>query len=120
MQSVFPSYILKMAFFDVIEERALRDGVETVINKCSSERDMLEQLVLRVDTSSEPIILTCKECDHIVVQEVFKKCDGWLSNRFVPSFFNPRHNVMGSKILKENGFKAQCYLKYILKILHES
>ncbi|XP_061169284.1 ankyrin repeat, PH and SEC7 domain containing protein secG-like [Saccostrea echinata] len=120
MQNIFPSYILKMAFFKAIEEKAIRDGVETVFNKCSTERDMLEQLVLREDTSSEPITLTCKECDHTVVQDVFKKCDEWLSNQFVPSFFNPRHNVMGSKILKENGFKVQYYMKYILKILNES
>lgn len=61
----------------------------------------------------------CEEPDPEIVKDIFMKCNDWLSNQFVPSFFNSRQNVMGSTMLEDNGVKAQMFVKYILKLLNE-
>lgn len=129
--NMFPSYILKMAFLHTIEERVVRESTQTVLEKILYMRDPLEHLVLKApskhiadkcktDAVSKHIANKCKGCDTDVVKSVFNKCDEWLSNRFVPSFFNPRHNVLGSSILEENGVKIQYFIKYVLKLLQET
>ncbi|XP_071965878.1 uncharacterized protein [Antedon mediterranea] len=102
IEGIIPSYILKMAFFHSIEEKAMKNGVESVFGSESASD---------VSSSEEP--------DPEIVKDIFTKCDDWLSNRFVPSFFNPRQNVMGSTMLEENSVKAHMFVKYILKLLNE-
>lgn len=110
VEGVLPSYILKMAFFHSIEEKARKDGLETVFHEFS-------HYTKRSESASD--IAMCEEPDPEIVKDIFMKCDDWLSNQFVPSFFNPRQNVMGATMLEENGVKAQIFIKYILKLLNE-
>lgn len=110
VEGMLPSYILKMALFYSIEEKATKDGVETVF--CE-----FEQYTQRAESASD--VASSEEPDPEIVKDIFMKCNDWLSNQFVPSFFNPRQNVMGSMMLEENGVKAQMFVKYILKLLNE-
>ena len=110
VEGVLPSYILKMAFFHSIEEKASKDGLETVFHRYN-------QYPQRSESASD--IAMCEEPDPEIVKDIFMKCNDWLSNQFVPSFFNPRQNVMGSTMLEENGVKAQIFVNYILKLLNE-
>lgn len=110
VESVLPSYILKMAFFHSIEEKARKDGVETVFhefNHCTPQSESASDSEM------------CGEANPEIVKDIFTKCNDWLSNQFVPSFFNPRQNVMGSTMLEENGVKPLMFVKYILKLLNE-
>lgn len=110
VEGMLPSYILKMAFFHSIEEKARKDGVETVFCQFSNYNEWSE---------SASDFAMCEEPDPEIVKDIFMKCNDWLSNQFVPSFFNPRQNVMGSTMLEDNGVKAQMFVKYILKLLNE-
>ena len=110
VEGVLPSYILKMAFFQTIEEKARKDGVEIVFRQFSHYKQWSE---------SASDFVMCEEPDPEIVKDIFIKCSDWLSNQFVPSFFNPRQNVMGSTMLEDNGVKAQMFVKYILKLLNE-
>ena len=110
VEGILPSYILKMALFYSIEEKATKDGVETVFRE-------FEQYTQRSESASD--VASSEEPDPEIVKDIFMKCNDWLSNQFVPSFFNPRQNVMGSVMLEENGVKAQMFVKYILKLLNE-
>ena len=110
VEGAVPSYILKMAFFLSIEEKAKKDGVETVyreFNHYPQQSESASDFAMR------------EEPDPEIVKDIFMKCNDWLSNQFVPSFFNPRQNVMGSTMLAENGVKAHIFVKYILKLLNE-
>lgn len=117
---LFPSYIIKMAFLRVIEEKAARDGVQSVIEECLYVRDPLSQLTLQTDTAAKQTSEKCKDCDPEIVKSVFENCKEWLSGRFVPSFFNPRHNVLGSRLLEEDCDKLQYFIKYLVKLLNEN
>lgn len=117
---LFPSYIIKMAFLRVIEEKAARDGVQSVFEECLYVRDPLSQLTLQTDTAARQTSEKCKDCDPEIVKSVFENCKEWLSGRFVPSFFNPRHNVLGSRILEEDCDKLQYFIKYLVKLLNEN
>ncbi|XP_061169145.1 serine/threonine-protein phosphatase 6 regulatory ankyrin repeat subunit B-like [Saccostrea echinata] len=118
---ILPSYILKMAFLHVIEEKATRDGVETVFDDVLYERDPIDQLILTSESIAHfSRTFVCKECDPNVVKGIFQKCHEWLSDQFVPSFFNPRHNVLGSRMLDEDGVKVQKFIKFIVKLLGEN
>ena len=110
VEGLLPSYILKMAFFHSIEEKARKDGVESVFHEFNHDPQ-------RSKSTSDFVM--CKEPDPEIVKDIFRKCNDWLSNKFVPSFFNPRQNVMGSTMLEENGVKAQMFTKYISKLLNE-
>nr|XP_011436317.2 uncharacterized protein LOC105334528 [Crassostrea gigas] len=117
---LFPSYIIKMAFLRVIEEKAARDGVQSVFEECLYVRDPLSQLTLQTDTAAKQTSEKCKDCDPEIVKSVFENCKEWLSGRFVPSFFNPRHNVLGSRLLEEDCDKLQYFIKYLVKLLNEN
>ena len=91
VEGVLPSYILKMAFFHSIEEKAKKDGVETVFMN----------LIIVFNDQRALLILRC------------------VKNQFVPSFLNPRQMVMGSTMLEESGVKAHIFVKYILRLLNE-
>lgn len=117
---LFPSYIIKMAFLHVIEEKAAREGVQSVFEECLYVRDPLSQLTLQTDTAAKQTSENCKECDPEIVKSVFENCKEWLSGRFVPSFFNPRHNVLGSRLLEEDCDKLQYFIKYLVKLLNEN
>lgn len=117
---LFPSYIIKMAFLHVIEEKAAREGVQSVFEECLYVRDPLSQLTLQTDTAAKQTSEKCKDCDPEIVKSVFENCKEWLSGRFVPSFFNPRHNVLGSSLLEEDCDKLQYFIKYLVKLLNEN
>lgn len=117
---LFPSYIIKMAFLHVIEEKAAREGVQSVFEECLYVRDPLSQLTLQTDTAAKQTSEKCKDCDPEIVKSVFENCKEWLSGRFVPSFFNPRHNVLGSRLLEEDCDKLQYFIKYLVKLLNEN
>lgn len=117
---LFPSYIIKMAFLHVIEEKAAREGVQSVFEECLYVRDPLSQLTLQTDTAAKQTSEKCKDCDPEIVKSVFENCKKWLSSRFVPSFFNPRHNVLGSRLLEEDCDKLQYFIKYLVKLLNEN
>lgn len=117
---LFPSYIIKMAFLHVIEEKADREGVQSVFEECLYVRDPLSQLTLQTDTAAKQTSEKCKDCDPEIVKSVFENCKEWLSGRFVPSFFNPRHNVLGSSLLEEDCDKLQYFIKYLVKLLNEN
>lgn len=117
---LFPSYIIKMAFLHVIEEKAAREGVKSVFEECLYVRDPLSQLTLQTDTAAKQTSEKCKDCDPEIVKSVFENCKEWLSGRFVPSFFNPRHNVLGSSLLEEDCDKLRYFIKYLVKLLNEN
>ena len=110
VEDQMPSYILKMAFFHSIEEKARKDGVEGVFHEFNHDPQ-------RSESASD--FGMCEEHDPEIVKDIFMKCNDWLLNQFVPSFFNHRQNVMGSRMLEENGLKAQMFTKYILRLLNE-
>ena len=54
-----------------------------------------------------------------IVKEVFKRCLDSMSKEYVPSFFNPRHNVLGERILSEDAYKCEAFLKIINAIIED-
>ena len=55
-----------------------------------------------------------------IVQEVVKLCLKFMSDEYVPSFFNKRHNVLGERILTGDTHKVETFIKVMKALIMET
>ena len=54
-----------------------------------------------------------------IVVEVIERCRKNISEEYVPSFFNERHNVLGERILTGDAYKVEIFFKLLEAILSD-
>ncbi|KAK3083843.1 hypothetical protein FSP39_003973 [Pinctada imbricata] len=121
-EEMLPSYVLKMCFLHAVEEKAEREGLENIYKsrETTDQGKDHKNLPIRYGPAefvNESDFDLSDDVDVDLVFKIFHRCEELLQNAFVPSFFNPEHNVLGSKLLDEDLYKAQAFIQYIRKLL---
>ncbi|CAG2213452.1 unnamed protein product [Mytilus edulis] len=122
IESLIPSYLLKMAFLQAVEKHALTNGIHSVYcqvrdksnqrfdtHECSAPAYGLAETMFHMEHSSD--------VDIPLVRELFSMLETGLLNRFVSSSLNPKQNVLNAKLLSGDAEKVHKYVKFILKLL---
>ncbi|XP_053401216.1 ankyrin-3-like [Mercenaria mercenaria] len=125
-ESVVPSYMLKMMFFAAIESKARTSGLDSVyidLTKTPSVPD-IEKGEDSKETVYGPaenmyVAEKCYDLDVPLVLDVFRRCEECIENEFIPSFFNPKHNVLGAGVMERGLEKVALFVKFIRALLEE-
>ena len=147
-EGLIPSYVLKMTFLAVVEDLAREHGIECVYNTVIKS-DKNDQQEYETDTLGRFTVQQSDDGKHDngasnennkslygpaidmyqavkaldfrgdIVVEVIERCLKSISEEFVPSFFNERHNVLGERILTGDAYKAEIYFKLLKAILSD-
>ena len=147
-EQIIPSYILKMIFFSVVDDIVKKHGIDSVYGKKNNSETGLvdktelfvEEAVIQLATNlptaeshdshgSKDIfygpavdmfnVKKTIDIDADIVKEVFTRCLEAISTRYVPSYFNPHHNVLGARLISEDAYKVETYLKIINELIAE-
>ena len=123
-EHILPSYMLKMMFFAAIESKAKTTGIQTIYMDDSEqstdeneETKFNKEISLYGPSKEMYVAENCQDLDVTLVLDVFKRCAECLDRRFVPSFFNPKHNILGSRVMEHDLDKVAIIVKFILKLL---
>ncbi|XP_060073186.1 ankyrin repeat, PH and SEC7 domain containing protein secG-like [Ylistrum balloti] len=140
-EKAIPSYFLKMMFLLSLEDKAKREGLGSVYESdpqtdvCGALTTINEQNT-DPDKSSPPvkrkkntlsygpaevrnIQRTAGEIDIDLVRDIYHRCEACLCEGKVPSFFNPRQDVLGSRGEEHRMQLALNYVKFINKLLDD-
>ena len=147
-EQIIPSYILKMTFLSVVEDIVKKHGIDSVYDKKkNSEADLadkteltFEELAVKEATNlstaenpdshgSENVFYgpavdmfnvdKTMDFDVDIVKEVFTRCLEAISKQYIPSYFNPHHNVLGEKLLSGDAYKVETFLRIINALIAE-
>ncbi|OWF48399.1 ankyrin-2-like [Mizuhopecten yessoensis] len=143
-----PSYFLKMMFLFSLEYKVGREGLGSVYDVDSQNRksEYSQSEVsgtitntehdIDPDSSSPPskrkrlacsygpaevrnVQSTERDIDIALVRDIYRRCEACLSEGKVPSFFNPRQDVLGSRGEEQSLEMALNYTRFINKLLED-
>ncbi|XP_069138639.1 uncharacterized protein [Argopecten irradians] len=146
-ESAIPSYFLKMMFLFSLEDKVEKEGLESVYaidSQMSSSSNAEECVTVIYERKSNTDHGSCSppskrkrpsysygpaevrnmqqdstDIDINLVREIYRRCEVCLSERKVPSFFNPNQNVLGSRAEELRLEIALNYVKFINKLIKD-
>ncbi|XP_033749583.1 uncharacterized protein LOC117334207 [Pecten maximus] len=148
-ESAIPSYFLKMMFLFSLEDRVQREGLGSVYDvdsqsKASSISQAEECGTLAADTKHDAnpdsyspptkrkrssysygpaevrnVQPNVGDIDIDLVRDIYRRCEECLSQGKVPSFFNPKQDVLGSRGEGQKLELALNYARFIYKLLQD-
>ena len=93
-----PSYILKMMFLFALEDKVASEGLQSVFETVEEEsQPALSKTVNYGPAEQRNIFRPFPEVDVDLVKDTFRRCESSLLDGSVPSFFNPKQNVIEKK-----------------------
>ena len=126
VEDMVPSYILKMTFLSLIEEKILESGEISVYKKdvSADNKHGEAEAFSRYLTYGPAISLNkpekCSDVDCDLVRNVIQRSVKFISERFVPSVFNKQQNVLKERFLFEvDGEKALLFLRLVAELIKE-
>ncbi|CAC5368800.1 unnamed protein product [Mytilus coruscus] len=115
IESLIPSYLLKMAFFQAVEKRALTNGINSVYYQLTDKSKQMFDTQKCFASSYGPAEAMyhpehSSDVDIPLVCELFSILENGLLNRFVPSSLNPKQNVLNARLLSGDSEKVHKYI----------
>ncbi|XP_052065347.1 uncharacterized protein LOC127705136 [Mytilus californianus] len=117
IESLIPSYLLKMAFFQAVARRALTNGLNSVYSQQKTQSSNDDHASTYGPAETMHHIGHSSDVDVPLVYELFSILEEGLRNRFMPSFLNPKQNVLNARLLSGDTDKVHTYVRFILKLL---
>lgn len=97
-EDVVPSYMLKMMFLFALEDKVASEGLQSVFKTVGEERKpALSKTANYGPAEQRNIFRRFPEVDVDLVKDIFRRCESCLLDGSVPSFFNPKQNVIEKK-----------------------
>lgn len=116
-EDVVPTYVLKMMFLFALEDKVASEGLQSVFESVGKERKpALSKTANYGPAEQRNIYRRFPEFDVDLVKDIFRRCESCLLDGSVPSFFNPKQNVIDKK---EDGEVKLIlsFVQYINKLL---
>ena len=97
-EDVVPTYMLKMMFLFALEDKVASKGLQSVFETVGEERKpALSKTANYGPAEQRNIFRRFPEVDVDLVKDIFRRCESCLLDGSVPSFFNPKQNVIEKK-----------------------
>ena len=97
-EDVVPTYMLKMMFLFALEDKVASEGLQSVFETVGEERKpALSKTANYGPAEQRNIFRRFPEVDVDLVKDIFRRCESCLLDGSVPSFFNPKQNVIEKK-----------------------
>jgi ankyrin repeat protein len=124
-EHIVPSYMIKMTFFAAIASKAETEGIQNIYMDDSDRLGSLDsgstenpkETSVYGPVKEMYVAEKFDDLDVPLVLDVFKRCAEYIDKRFVPSFFNPKHNVLGARVMEGDLEKVAVFITFIQRLL---